>query len=161
MRIVPVSATILALALAGTAAQAQPAPTTFQVKGVHAYLYFHKTGAFGDVDLTAGDVPLWNTMIGEGAAGLPSVTMLVKVELTGPTFANQEGKVVVTAKAGKKTLAKQTFAIGDYFEEGGTSITLPLLVAGVACDEVTVTATLSGKGKKGSATAKVPFACGE
>lgn len=161
MRILTCTATAVAVAFAASAASAQPAPTTFQIKGIHAYLYFHKNGTFGDADLTSGKVALWNTMIGEGDAPAPSTTMLVKVELAGPTFANQEGKVVVTAKAGKKTLAKQTFVLGDYFEEGGTTITLPLLVAGVACDEVTLTATLSGKGKKGNATATVPFSCGE
>ncbi len=160
------AATALVLALVAPAA-AQPAakpvppPPSFQIKGIHAFLYFHRTGGFGDRDLTDGQTALWNTIIGEGDAGMPSTTMLVKVELGGPTFANQDGKVVVVAKAGKRTLAKQTFAIGDYFEEGGQAITLPMLVTGVGCDEVTVTATLSGKGKKGAATAKVPFACGE
>ncbi len=162
---------LCAVVLAAAPAVAQPAasrpappplpPPAFQIKGIHAFLYFHKTGTFGDRDLTDGQTALWNTIIGEGDAGMPSTTMLVKVELGGPTFANQDGKVVVVAKVGKKTLAKQTFAIVDYFEEGGHTITLPMLVTGVGCDEITLTATLSGKGKKGAATAKVPFACGE
>lgn len=137
------------------------APTTFRIAAIQAFLYFHKTGTFGTADLTTGKVALWNTIIGEGEAEHPATSMLVKVVLTGPSFANQDGKLIVVAKAGKRTLVKQTFAIGDYFEEQTPSITLPLLVPGVGCDEVTVTATLSGKGKRGTAAATVPFACGE
>jgi hypothetical protein len=106
-------------------------------------------------------VALWNTIIGEGDAEHPATAMLVKVVLTGPSFANQDGKLVVVAKEGKRTLVKQTFPIEDYFEEQTPSITLPLLVTGVGCEEITVTATLSGKGKRGTARAVVPFACGE
>ncbi len=153
------------VAASGSAALAQPAaqrpPPSFAIERVQAFLYFHGTGTFGDKDLTAGGVALWNTIIGEGDAGAPSTAMLVKVDVVGPSFANQDGKVVVVAKAGRKVLAKATFALGDYFEEHGHAITLPLLVTGVGCDEVTLSATLSGKGKRGAATATVPFACGE
>jgi hypothetical protein len=138
-----------------------PAPTTFRIAAIQAFLYFHKTGTFGTEDLTTGKVALWNTIIGEGDAEHPATAMLVKVVLTGPSFANQDGKLVVVAKEGKRTLVKQTFPIEDYFEEQTPSITLPLLVTGVGCEEITVTATLSGKGKRGTARAVVPFACGE
>ena len=40
-------------------------------------------------------------------------------------------------------------------------LTLSMVTAGVGCDEVTLTATLTGKGVRGAATATVPFACGE
>lgn len=140
---------------------APPAPPSFQVKGIHAFLYFHRTGGFGDRDLTDGKTALWNTIIGEGDAGMPATSMLVKVEVGGPNFASAPGKVTVVAKVGKKTLAKQTFVLGDYFDEHGPVITLPMLVTGVGCDEVTLTATLTGKGVRGAATATVPFACGE
>ena len=168
MRHLALCAVVLAAAAPAVAqpAASRPAPPplprpTFQIKGIHAFLYFHKTGAFGDRDLTDGQTALWNTIIGEGDAEHPATAMLVKVVLTGPSFANQAGKLVVVAKEGKRTLVKQTFPIEDYFEERTPSITLPLLVTGVGCEEITVTATLSGKGKKGAATAKVPFACGE
>lgn len=165
MRRLATAALVVALAAPAVAQPAgkpmPPPPPAFQVKGIHAFLYFHRTGTFGDRDLTDGKTALWNTIIGEGDAGMPATAMLVKVELGGPTFANQDGKVVVVAKVGKRTLAKQTFQLADYFEEGGPTITLPMLVTGVGCDEVALTATLSGKGKKGAATATVPFACGE
>lgn len=159
----------LAAPVAAQPAASRPAPPpppgprapTFQVKGIHAFLYFHKTGGFGDRDLTDGQTALWNTIIGEGDAGLPATSMLVKVEVGGPNFASAPGKLTVVAKAGKKTLAKQTFTLGDYFDEGGQTITLPMLVTGVGCDAVTLTATLAGKGVRGAATATVPFACGE
>lgn len=167
LEMVPMRAIVLGvfIAASGRAALAQPAakppPPSFAIEGVHAFLYFHGTGTFGDKDLTAGHVALWNTIIGEGDAGAPSTAMLVKVEIGGPSFANQDGKVVVVAKAGRKVLAKATFALSDYFDEHARSITLPLLVTGVGCDEVVVSASLSGKGKRGTATATVPFACGE
>lgn len=158
--LVAVAVTVACAAPAVAQPAGTPAPT-FQIAGVHAFLYFHRSGTFDDRDLTGGKVALWNTIIGEGEAGEPATAMLVKVEVSGPNFASQDGKVVVVAKAGRKTLARQTFALADYFDEHGPRITLPMLVTGVGCDEVTVTATLSGKGKRGAGSAVVPFACGE
>jgi hypothetical protein len=57
MRSLAATATALVLALVAPAA-AQPAakpvppPPSFQIKGIHAFLYFHRTGGFGDRDLT-------------------------------------------------------------------------------------------------------------
>jgi hypothetical protein len=169
------SAAVLALAASSTLAAAQPsqpgppkpslppppAVPGYHIAGIHAFLYFHQDGSFDTKDLTAGGVALWNTIIGEGDAQHPSNTMLVKVDIGGPSFSNIDGKVTVVAKAGKRTLAKQVFELGDYFHEHGRVVTVPLIVTDVGCDEVKLTATLSGKGKRGSATAIVPFACGE
>lgn len=138
-----------------------PPPPGYQIAGLHAFLYFHKTGTFGAGDLIGGQVALWNTIIGEGDAEHPSTSILVKVDVSGPGFAGVAGKVTVVAKAGKRTLAKQTFALADYFDEHGPQITLPMLVPGTGCGAVTLTATLTGKGKRSRATAQIPFACGE
>lgn len=164
--------TALVLAASSTLAAAQPAQrrpgpppvqqvARYQIMGIHAFLYFHGDGSFGTKDLTAGGVALWNTIIGEGDADSPATTMLVKVEVGGPSFSNIDGKLTVVARAGKRTLARQVFELGDYFDEHAKVIAVPMIVVGVGCDEVKLTATLSGKGKRGSATAIVPFACGE
>ncbi|MEZ4400820.1 MAG: hypothetical protein R3B06_12420 [Kofleriaceae bacterium] len=138
-----------------------PAPATYQVAGIHAFLYFHGTGTFGSKDITDGTVALWNTIIGEGDAGEPASAVLVKVDLTGPSFANATGKLVVEAKVGRMRLARQTFAVSDFFDEARPQITVPLILTGVGCTDVVVTATLSGKGIKSKRQATLPFSCGE
>lgn len=157
----------LALVLASGSSGAEPAasPGKYTVTAIKAFLYHHATGKFGELDVINGEgVALWNTMIGEGAAGLPSEITLVQVEVSGPNFSQAPGKLAVTATVGKQTLAKQTFLLSDLFSEKGTSVTAPLLLYGTGCVEVTVVASLQGlpgKGKAPELKKTIPFACGE
>lgn len=146
-----------------TLALAGPRQATYGVAAIHAYFYYHSTGTTGDKDLTAGNLTLWNSMIGAGAAGgTPSTTVLVLTELVGPSFANVPGTLVVEARIGTTTLARQAYDVADFLEETASRILIPLLLIKVACEEVTVTANLTMNGANVPAKlAKIPFKCGE
>jgi hypothetical protein len=155
----------LALAVTATSALAQPAikpapPKTYEVAAIRAFLYFHGTGTLGDEDIAAGDVWLRNANTGGGDIEAPVAAVLVKVDVRGPSFLRAPAKLVIEAKADKRRLSKQTLSLGDFFDEDA-GVTLPVIVTGVGCETVTITATLTGKGIKSTRTAELPFQCGE
>jgi hypothetical protein len=119
------------------------AKDAFSVKAIRAFLFLHSESKWHDTDLIANSQGLYNTMIGEGIAGSPSDTMIIYVDLEGPSFANAKGKIEILVKAGKRKIAMQAFSIGDFFNEG-TGVTVPMLVHGLPGEPVTVTATLKG-----------------
>jgi hypothetical protein len=135
---------------------------TFRIVGFRAYLYYHETGALSVDDVLAGTVDLRNVFIGGG--GSPSVTMLVLTEVSGPDFGRRVPKgtsLRMVAKSGGRQLASATLSLRDYISNG-TRIFLPLLVSGVSCETVEITAHLAGfKQDIPARSATVPFAYGE
>jgi hypothetical protein len=61
--------------------------------------------------------------------------------VSGPTFANAPGQLVVKATAGGKTLHNQSLTLSAYFNERN-KLVLPFLVYGTGCSSLTITATL-------------------
>jgi hypothetical protein len=154
---------VVALGLTGVSAWGQD--DRYAITGIQAQLFFHGTGEIGTVDLLDGEEhALWNTKIGEGDAGRPSSATLVLVALSGPTFANAPGQLVVKATANKKTLLNQTLTLSTYFNEGNRLV-LAFLVYDTGCGSLAITATLrslpAAKLKTATLQKLVPFRCGE
>jgi hypothetical protein len=143
-------------------AAARPNPAaSYGIAGIRAYLYYHGPGTIGTKDITDSQVALWNTIIGEGDAEHPSNGTMIYVDLVGPSFASTSGSLEVVVKEGKKTLTKQKLDVGLFFSDG-QKLSLPVLVIGTGCDEVSVTATYTtAEKKKVKRTATIAFACGE
>jgi hypothetical protein len=137
------------------------APKEYKVAAIRAYLYYHATGKLGDEDVVPAGHALFNTIIGEGIAKGPSSTVLVLVDLTGPTFANAKGTMKVSAKAGKRVLANRNLPLSEYFNEQTKQISVPLLVDGVGCEEVSLSATVTVGKASSKRDAKIEFGCGE
>lgn len=138
----------------------------FSVTAIHAHLYYQSTGKINPTDLLDGKAhALWNSIIGEGEALMPSRALWVLVDLAGPTFAADfGGRLVVCVTEGEKILLNQTLLLDDWFSEG-QKLVLPFLIYGTGCGELEITATLEGLPDAMVETVtlrkKVPFKCGE
>ena len=142
-----------------------PGSAKYSVAAIHAHFYFHSTGEISPTDLLDGKPhALWNTIIGAGEAGKPSGAILVLVDLTGPTFANIDGKLTLKAAEGEKILLGQTVSLKIWFREG-QKVVIPFLVYDTGCNKLEITATLEDLPAKmvdtGTLKKVVPFECGE
>ncbi|MBK7076097.1 MAG: hypothetical protein IPH44_27755 [Myxococcales bacterium] len=156
--------TALMIALGSGAAGAQPAlaplttpPDRYQVADIHAYPWMQGRGTVGAADdLTAPDRVPFNLPIADD----PAAAMLVVVHLVGPTWNSVRGTLVVEARAGRRRLARQRFRIERYLGVDG-QLALPMIVAEVGCEVVTLSAKLTVPGTRAAATRAVRFGCGE
>lgn len=163
MKTVLASFAVVGLLAAGAGVYAAGGSTpAYQVKAIHAYLFFHETGRFDTRDLVAEKPALWNTPIGEGDAGEKSSAVLMVVELAGPAF-NQDlkGALQVTAAEGNRVLLTRTIALGTFFSEK-KSIQVPFLVYDTGCAPLSLEATVVlFTGKTHAKKVVVEFKCGE
>lgn len=140
-------------------------PATYRINSIKAFLFHHETGKFGKLDvINDKSVILWNTIIGEGSAHMPSKMTLVLVEVIGPKFIDAPGKLLVVATDGEKTLATQTFELSKLFSENSTSVSFPILVYNTGCSTIKVSATIQGLPKvlkPPTLVKEIPFSCGE
>lgn len=158
--------TALAISLAAlsvtTPAVAQPAmakvdvaPARHQITAIHAYAWEHGTGIVRGDDLAVATARPFNWPL-DG----DSVSLLVVVELTGPSWMSTPGRLTVEARVGGHRAARQVFRL-DRYHVDGERLAMPLIVTEVGCDPVVITATLAGHGLRGTATNEVAFGCGE
>ncbi len=148
---------IKALALVALAACVTPSlkaqtDSRFQVTAIRAVLFFQDSGTFGSFDAMAEgpDAPaLWNTIIGEGAAGShPSAATVVLVRVHGP-FAVPGNKPALRIQ------------LDPFFTEIGEAW-IPIIIYDTGCGAVQVTAAISvGTTETPGLTKTVPFQCGE
>jgi hypothetical protein len=141
-------------------------PSSYRVSAIKAYLFYHENGEFSKLDIINGkDVPLWNTIIGEGSAAMPSSITLILVEVTGTSFhAETPGKLSVTVTKGKKTSSKQIVALNELFSENGKSVQFPVLIYNTGCETFKITASIQGLPgvlKPNTVVKEIDFACGE
>src|SRR5919202_6847730 len=64
-------------------------PPPYKITGIKAMLFFEQKGTFSDDILSRPNIALWNTVIGEGDAGIPSNSTLVLVEVSGEHNPNE------------------------------------------------------------------------
>jgi hypothetical protein len=142
-------------------------PTSYRVSAIKAFLFHHENGKFGKLDVINDEsVILWNTIIGEGSAHMPSEITLILVEVSGPKFIDAPGKlsVVVSDTNMKKTLTTQTIALGKLFSENSKIVSFPILIYNTGCTPIKITATLLGLprvSKPPTLIKEIPFICGE
>jgi hypothetical protein len=133
----------------------------FKITAIKAMLFFDEKGTFSDDLLTHPDMALWNTIIGEGAAGSPSNSTLVLVEVSGkynPNEAAPNRKVDFTATGGGKVLLRKMADI-RIGENGKYYAAFWLYDTG--CDKIKLSARLTGQSQPSSMTKTIPFQCGE
>ena len=151
------AAALVAAAFFSTAFAAEPAKIT----AIRAQLYYEGTGKFSDDVLASGENTLWNTIIGEGAAGAASNFTLVTVEVTGKDVPMDAVRVQITARGFKRRIVGQrTIRVSIY--DDATKFIAPLFLHDTGCDEIEVSARLVGNGVDKTSVKKViPFKCGE
>ena len=133
----------------------------FKITAIKAMLFFDEKGTFSDDLLTQPNIALWNTIIGEGAAGSPSNSTLVMVEVSGqynPNEAAPNRKVDFAATAGGKVLLRKMADI-RIGENGKYYAAFWLYDTG--CDQIKLSARLTGQRQPSSMTKTIPFKCGE
>jgi hypothetical protein len=92
---------------------------------------------------------------GEGIA----VSLLVRLQ--GQSFGNVGGKLDVAVVQNKRKLLTQSTKLQDLFASG-KAVTAALLINGIGCGDVVVTATLRLPAKpQATATQRIKFECGE
>lgn len=150
------AATLLALATPVLAA----GPVA-EITGIRAQLYYENKGTFSDDILTQKDFTLWNTIIGEGSAAGSSTATFVSVEVKGKDVPMGQVKIEVVATGDKgKVLAKSVTDVMIY--DARTAFYAPLWLSNTGCEEIKVSAKLTGKDIKGTPFTKtIPFKCGE
>ena len=145
------------------------ADARFEVTSMRALLFFQDSGAFSSFDAMAEgpEAPsLWNTIIGEGAAGHPSAATVLLVRVRGP-FAVPGKKPLLHVAAsedtrkGAKVLLDRRVPLDPYFTERGEAW-IPVIIYDTGCGVVTVTATVAvGATETAGLKKTIPFQCGE
>jgi hypothetical protein len=89
-----------------------------------------------------------------------SVSLLATVELSGPAGEFAENRrVSIRVTEGKKVKLTRLGYPGVFSETG--KFYVPVFIYGPLCDDVKITATMTGQTKKSSRTRTVYFHCGE
>jgi hypothetical protein len=134
----------------------------YSISAIKAHLYYHERGQFDDEDLFVKEPILRNVIIGEGETEGPSAAILVLVEVSGPSFGyGLQGQLKVRIETSLEVLFDGEAPLNSFFTIRG-KVFYPFLVYGTGCQEVTITANLSG-GELDPAPMekKIPFRCGE
>ncbi len=132
-----------------------------RIASIKAYLFYHDTGTFGDVDIAEGKTALRNTLIGEGDAERPSSATLVLVTVVGCAACSEAIALEFKASADAKQLLATTVNLSTYFSDG-KRIVVPFIVHGTGCEIVEIRAVVIGDDKtRTESMAKIPFVCGE
>jgi len=161
---------LVALAACVTPSLKAQTDSRFQVTAIRAVLFFQDSGTFGSFDAMAEgpDAPaLWNTIIGEGAAGShPSAATVVLVRVHGP-FAVPGNKPALHVTAaqemtrGTRVVLNRRIQLDPFFTEIGEAW-IPIIIYDTGCGAVQVTAAISvGTTETPGLTKTVPFQCGE
>ncbi len=142
------------------------------ITGVQAKLFFEGKGTFSADVLNTPGIALWNTQIGEGAAGAPSHSTLVLVQISGPAGTTEHGrKVHFTAqyKAGtvnargvaesRLVQINESASIGSFGSDGKSYAAFWLYDTG--CTPVSITAQIAGQPNVPVVSRTIPFRCGE
>ncbi len=135
------------------------------VTDMRAYLYFQETGTIDSLNVIDGApsrVHLWNTIIGEGSAGLPSAATMVLVNVTGQFLSRTPGSLRLIAKVGDRVLLRRDVPFETFFTER-RSAWVPFIVYNTGCGALTLTASsLAANGSVESTLTKtIAFDCGE
>jgi hypothetical protein len=149
--------TLLTLAAAVYAASAAVAAEAPRIAAIHAQLYHESSGTFSG-DMLAPDAPgMWNTIIGENASN----HTLVTVEVQGRDVPVGAVNVTITARGYKRKIVGQRIIDVSLYDKK-TKFFAPLWLYDTGCDEIEISARLTGKGVASATVKKViPFKCGE
>lgn len=89
-----------------------------------------------------------------------AISLFVTVEISGEAGSFEDGRMIsVTVTEGGKSKLKKNEQIGLIGEKG--KFYFPVWLEPAMCDEITITAKISGQKTASTITRKVPFMCGE
>ncbi|HEY2861861.1 MAG TPA: hypothetical protein VGJ21_25905 [Terracidiphilus sp.] len=125
-----------------------------KIVSVTAKLYYSDSGTFSANILDKPDLSLWNTIIGEGAAGGPSEATLIEVEVDGDRKRNGDRLSITVQQKGKAAITRHAAV---YFKENGKYFAAIWLYDS-GCSPVTITAQL---GDQPVIRKTIDFQCGE
>jgi hypothetical protein len=136
----------------------------YEISSIRAYLYHEDSGTLSSQDIIA--LPkgsLWNTIIGEGAAGSPSHATMVVVEISGkPGSYEPKRKVELIAyERGKNKILKlkKTYDIGVLSSQGRYLAAFWLYDTG--CAPIEILAQIIGQPSVSKVEKQIDFECGE
>jgi hypothetical protein len=167
-----VAVLVMATAVVGASASARtntiPVPPPYNVVSLNAFLFFNDTGGFSRA--IPENALLWNTIIGEGWAGLSSDATLIRVVVTGqPASYAPKRAVHLVVREGRPlqaggfrwgaVLQSRTGQLSGFTSGGRTTVAFWIPDSG--CTPLQVTATLVGQAPRSVMTRVIPFACGE
>jgi len=153
----------LALAIATDAFGESPSTVVYEVSALRAHSYYPDLDQFDERDLLSGGLALRNTIIGEGDARAASSVSLVVVQVSGPEFTpSVRGSIELQALIeGGHELLRSSVPFMHLFS-AKQQISVPFLVWGTGCGELTLKAKVDVEGKNAhSRTAVIGFRCGE
>src|SRR5437660_7368985 len=144
------------------AIEAIPA-NAYRVAAIRAYLYYQDTQSFDKRDIIPGKLALRNVFIGEGDSVAPSGAILITIDVEGPTFAKAKKSLptlAVIVRMDSDDLSVTRVPLGNFFSESGR-ISVPVIVYGTFCSDLSIVATIEGALGSHAKTAIAPFVCGE
>jgi len=152
------AAAFLVVMLFATLAWSADEKAAPQIRALKAHLYYHETGTVGVEDVASNVAALWNTVIGAGDAKGPSSALLVTVTMVGAFPAKAGTTLIVESARGGGAPSVQSIPL-EYFFSDRDTITVPVLLHGVGCEDLILSAAIGGSSDKVRVT--VPFRCGE
>ena len=140
----------LIVCVGGSLAIAQKAPD-YKVSNIKITPFDSTTGEFLEEYTTKSDRSFFNDL---------SISLFTVVEITGQGGSFEVGrKIQITVTEGKRVKTTKTEQIGLIGGEG--KFYVPLWLYPAMCDEVKITAKITGQKTTSTMTRKVPFMCGE
>ena len=133
----------------------------YRVGALEARLFYSDSGTFSEniVDNPRYQ-PLWNTVIGEGAAGGPSDALLVTVKVTGDPGSYEGGRRVrLKATSGKQTLLDKTLGVPILNEKGAAYV--GFWVYDCTSQPLHLRAEILGQRSNAAIHRSIPFASGD
>lgn len=132
-------------------ANAQKASPDYKISAIKIVPYEQNTGQFED-EITAGSDTNFFNELGKG--------LFVTVEVSGKAGSYEAKRnVEITVMEGKKLKLKKVLMMGILNQSG--KYYLPIFLEPAMCDEVKITAKITGQKTPSITTRKVAFMCGE
>jgi len=132
----------------------------YMVAAVDAKAYLHNQGRFSASLIDNPKMALWNTPIGEGAAGGPSDDTFLEVLVAGPPREAPDSLLLrMVAFTASDTLLDRMVRIGSFNTTGRFYAACWLYDTG--CEPITIDVRLAGNGAGPRITKLIPYQCGE
>lgn len=144
-------AILLTFSCATFAAAQEKAAPDYKITNIKIVPFDSQTGEFQIPIKPVDDRAFFNDL---------AISLFVTVEISGQAGTFEDGRILsVTVTEGKKSKVKKTEQIG-LIGDGG-KFYFPIWLESAMCDEITITAKISGQKTASTMKRKVPFMCGE
>lgn len=133
------------------AQRGEPKAPAYKITNIKIVPFNEASGKFEDEITKGSDRSFFNDL---------SISLFVTFEVSGQAGSFESGRrIVINVKEGKKVKFTKTEQVGLIGSEGKYFV--PVFLYSSMCDDVTITARLTGQKTTSTMTRKVPFLCGE